>query len=206
MTLGATPTLKGYQVAGAPPFPAAAAISVNEVAVNGVPTDRPFEQGDVVTIDSVCALDGAVCDAAVSVVVGGGESELVLAARAALSAALGAIRSGVALAEISEAAQAEASRRGFELLNECVAHGTGLALHQPPAVFAGRVEPEGAQAEPGMILAVEPVVVERGAGRLRTMADGWSRVASGRSAYEERTVVVDEKGLIELTPLAFGGR
>lgn len=203
--LGATPILKGLSIEGTPVFPAAAAICVNEIAVNGVPSDTPLVRGDVVTIDSACELNGTVCDAAVSIVVGGGGSELVSAARAVLTAALDAIRPGEPIGVIVEAAKSEAHRRGFGLADECVAHGTGLALHQPPAVFAGSVEPADGVIERGQILAVEPVVVERRGERLRTLADGWSRAGSGRSAFEERTIVVDEKGPIELTPLAFGG-
>ena len=201
---GATPILKGLRIVGAPVFPAAAAVSVNEVAINGVPDEQLLKTGDVLTIDSACELDGAVCDAAVSVVVGGGASDLVTAARSVLAAALGAIAPGRPLSGIAQRAQAEAHRLGFELLDECIAHGTGLALHQPPAVWAGQTSPSEAEIVPGMVLAVEPVVVEQGAGRPRTEADGWSRVTRGWSAYEERTVFVGEKGPIELSPLAFG--
>ena len=205
---GATPILRGFHTAGSPVFPAAAAVSVNEVAVNGVPMDCPFAKGDVLTIDAACELNGAVCDAAVSVCVSGGGDEgglLVAAARSVLRAAMEAIRPGFQLSGIAAAASIEAERLGFELADECMAHGTGRALHQPPAVFPDRVEPADARITPGMVLAVEPVLVERGGGRLRTLADGWSRASSGRSAYEERTVVVTEKEWIELTPLASVG-
>lgn len=200
---GAAPIFKGFRVAGSAPFPAAAAVSVNEVAVNGVPGDQPLRIGDVLTIDSACELEGCVCDAAVSVVVGGGRDPLVEAARKALSAACGAIIPGQSLDVIIRAAHQSASELGYELLDEAIAHGTGLALHQPPAVFLDGATPKGIVIEPGMVLAVEPVLVERaGTGgdlTLRTLKDGWSRVASGRTAYEERTVLVTEMGTIALT-------
>ncbi len=200
---GAAPILKGFRVAGSVPFPAAAAVSVNEVAVNGVPGDRPLEMGDVLTIDAACEFGGCVCDAAVAVVVGGGKDPLVEAARKVLDAACGAIAPGKLLSEIARAAQEAARNLGYGIMDEAIAHGAGLAIHQPPAVFLDGVEPGDGLILPGMVLAVEPVVME-GAGpardpTLRTLADGWSRAAPSRSAYEERTVLVTEMGVIELT-------
>jgi len=204
--------LKGLRVPGAPAFPAGASLSVNEVAVNGVPTGRALDAGDVVTIDSACELDGAVCDAAVSLVVGGGQSTLIEAARSVLRAAIGAIRPGAAFAELAEAARAEAHRLGFALADEAIAHGTGQALHQRPGILpvgTGMAGGEAGVFEIGMVLAVEPVVVEVGGSwdgvpmRLRTLGDGWSRAAAGRSAYEERTVVVTASGAEEITGLAY---
>ncbi|MCA9274241.1 MAG: M24 family metallopeptidase [Phycisphaerales bacterium] len=203
---GAVPILKGFKSLGTKPFPAAAAVSVNTIAVNGVPSDEPLEIGDVLTIDSACELDGAVCDAAVSAVVCGGPDPLIDAARKVLDAACEVIVPGRSLNEIAEAARQSAIEQGCELLNEVIAHGTGLALHQPPVVFRDGARPNLLEIQPGMVLAIEPVVVEPGAGAPRTLADGWSRAASGRSAYEERTVLVVENGWIDLTPLAFGGR
>jgi len=197
---GAIPILKGYRVGGSAPFPAAAAVCVNEVAVNGVPSDEPLVTGDVLTIDAACEINGCVCDAAVSVVVGGEDDPLIEAARKVLDAACGAILPGKCLSDIPRAAQEAARDLGYDILDEAIAHGTGLALHQPPAVFLDGIEPEDAVILPGMVLAVEPVVVD-GAGnvRLRTLADGWSRAAQGWSAYEERTVLVTEMGAIALT-------
>ncbi len=202
LALGAIPILKGYRVANTEPFPAAAAVCVNEVAVNGVPGDQPLSHGDILTIDSACSYEGAVCDMAVSVVVGGGDDPLLRAAKSAHERACAAIVPGCPLSEIALAARDSANALGYELLDEAIAHGTGLALHQPPAVFLSRAE-RGELIQSGMVLAVEPVVVERSsdrsAGGLRTLADGWSRAGAGRSAYEERTVLVTEKGVIELT-------
>ena len=199
----ALPIMKGLRVPGSAPFPSAAAVCVNEVAVNGVPSNRPLTTGDILTIDSACEYEGAVCDAAVSVAVGGGDDPLIEAAQKVLDAACCAILPGRQLSEIARVAQETAQKLGYEILDEAIAHGTGLALHQPPAVFIDGAYPDNGLILPGMVLAVEPVVVEVArdgwVGRLRTLADGWSRVAPGRSAFEERTVVVTELGTIALT-------
>lgn len=209
---GGRALLRGLRVTGAPVFPTGASVSVNEVAVNGLPSEGVLLTGDVVTIDSACELDGAVSDAAVSVVIAGGQSTLIDAARSVLRAALGAIRPWAALSEMAEAASAEAQRLGFALADEAIAHGTGLALHQRPGILARGSRVGGGEAgvfEVGMVLAVEPVVVEVGGSwdglpvRLRTLGDGWSRAGPGRSAYEERTVVVSESGAEEIGGLGF---
>lgn len=205
---GARPILKGLVLPGSGAFPSAAAISVNEVALNGVPGPEPLGVGDVLTIDSACELDACVCDTARSVLVGGGSSALLDAAASVLAKTLGAIGPGRELGELVEAARAEASRLGFDLGDEAIAHGTGLALHQPPGILASDPGNWGERLVPGMVLAIEPVVVERsgtvsdvnrGLVRCRTHTDGWSRVAPGLAAYEERTVLVTESGRLDLT-------
>ncbi len=80
----------------------------------------------------------------------------------------------------------------------------------PPAVFLDGVEPEpDGVIRAGMVLAIEPVVVESISGgggvvACRTAVDGWSRIAPGLAAFEERTVLVTENGprvLTEIPPL-----
>jgi len=209
---GGTPILLGLQAVGVQDFPAAAAVCVNEIAVNGVPGDRELCAGDIVTIDSVCELNGFVTDAAVSVVIGDGESDLVNAARSVLAVAVDSIKPGLPLALVSASAFACAKSLGFDVVDEALVHGVGGSLHAPPAVFWDRVEPDANELLcPGMVLAVEPVVVERSDSRssqirgCQTEADGWSRRAPARAAFEERTVIVTAGGCRVLTPIPPSG-
>src|ERR1700677_3701635 len=57
-------------VPGKVPFPAVTCISVNDEVVHGIPGDRVLEEGDVVSIDTGCKLDGWCGDAAVTHPVG----------------------------------------------------------------------------------------------------------------------------------------
>ena len=101
-----------------------------------------------------------------------------------------------------------ATKLGVDLADEAVAHGLGRSLHSAPAVFWDSVEPDvQGTLSPGMVLAIEPVVVEPGeapAGQIRrctTEADGWSRRAPKRAAFEERTILVTQDGCRVLTPI-----
>ena len=45
-------------------------VSVNDVIVHAIPDDQVLRQGDLVSIDFACSLDGWCADAAVTVPVG----------------------------------------------------------------------------------------------------------------------------------------
>ena len=62
---GATPEQKGYQG-----FPFATCASVNDEICHGFPTSKPLKNGDVVTIDMVVNLNGALADSAWTYIVG----------------------------------------------------------------------------------------------------------------------------------------
>lgn len=209
--LGVEPILEGIALGAAPPFGHAASVSVNDIAVNGVPNERELVDGDVLTIDAAGSFEGCVTDAATSVVVGGGDARLVGGAREVLLACLAVIAPGEPLLSIAQAAMEQARQMGLALADEVIAHGVGRSLHEPPAVFVDIVEPEqGGRLVPGMVLAIEPVVVDApvrvgAAVACETQGDGWSRRAPGISAFEERTIVVTENGFDLLTPIASPG-
>ena len=56
------PLFKG--VPGRVPFPAVTCISVNEEVVHGIPGPRKLVEGDIVSIDTGCKLNGWCGDAA----------------------------------------------------------------------------------------------------------------------------------------------
>src|SRR6516162_1475589 len=66
---GATPLFKGYP-GQRTPFPASTCISINEQVVHGIPGQRPIREGDLLTIDTACKLNGWCADAAVTIMVG----------------------------------------------------------------------------------------------------------------------------------------
>jgi methionyl aminopeptidase len=205
---GADPLLLGLKLPGVPRFPAAAAVCVNDVAVNGVPSDQIFRDGDIVTIDSACEIKGFVTDAAISLTIGANESGLVAGARKVLGIAVESVRPGKSIEGVSSAALACAQSLGLAVADEALLHGVGKSLHAPPAVFWNLVEPDETLVfKPGMVLAIEPVVVEREGGTpgqiicCQTETDGWSRRAPKRAAFEERTILVTEDGCRDLTPI-----
>src|SRR5687767_10244408 len=67
---GSIPTFIGYTPRGMVPFPFAICASPNEAIVHGFSTDKPLEEGDIISLDMACTLNGFVGDTAMTVPVG----------------------------------------------------------------------------------------------------------------------------------------
>ena len=63
------------------PFPAVTCISVNDEVVHGIPTDKPLVEGDIVSIDTGCRLNGWCGDSASTYPVGQHRARGAAAAR-----------------------------------------------------------------------------------------------------------------------------
>src|SRR5271166_6035084 len=63
--LGAEPAFLGYNK-----FPNTLCVSINETVVHGVPTNKPFEEGDIVSLDLGLKMDGQYDDGALTIVIG----------------------------------------------------------------------------------------------------------------------------------------
>jgi methionyl aminopeptidase len=220
---GATPVLRGRRedVSGAP-FPAAATISVEDVVLHGMPGDRRILEGELVSIDCAAALDGWHADAAISVVAGRADAtraRLVTAVHDLLDTAIDLVRPGLRWSRIATILQEVALDAGYGLVEGFAGHGIGRRLHESPAVPASLTPGLRGRSDftlrPGMVLAIEPVLVASGAisGPARradgTAAgvpvvldeDGWSiRTLDGAiAAHAEHTIAVGRRGAIVLT-------
>lgn len=207
---GATPNFLGYQG-----FPATLCISVNEVVVHGIPGPQVIEEGDVVSIDGGCIIEGWHSDAARTHIVGEprdrGDADLVAIAEESLWAGIIELAAAERVGEIGAAIEdhvGEASRRtGLPLshLEGFGGHGIGTAMHQPPDVMNYRTRSKGPKVRPGMALAIEPMLIQ-GPGDWELDADDWTVRATGggRAAHVENSVAVTEQGLLVLTELDGG--
>lgn len=206
---GAAAALRTVRAHSGDRFPAAACVSVNGIAVNGVPTDTPLKQDDVLTLDVACEAGGWHADAATTVTVGVSPHPVQLAASSVLDAVLAAIAPGVEVASIATVYTTACSHAGVYAVHEVVLHGIGRSMHEPPSLLGTEADPPGAVIREGQVLAVEPVISSAPC-RLVTGSDNWSRIAvplrespppEGRllTAYEERTVVVERTGVRNLT-------
>lgn len=200
---GARPSFSGYRPRWAPsPYPATLCLSVNDVVVHGIPGARVLADGDILSIDCGAELDGHHGDAAVTVPVGrvdDAAARLIAAARDALAAAIGAAVPGGRLGDVSHAV--EKTARPYGLLEGCGGHGIGTAMHEDPPVPNRGRPGRGMPLRPGLVLALEPMLIESGRDHGRTLADGWSiATADGsRAAHFEHTVAITEDGPVVLT-------
>jgi methionyl aminopeptidase len=199
---GARPAFKGYGG-----FPASICASVNDEVVHGIPSQsRRLESGDIVGIDVGVLMDGYHADAARTFAVGEVEPKtkrLLEVTRAALEAGIEAARAGARLGDVSAAIQAVAESAGFSIVRDLVGHGIGQHLHEDPQVPNFGVEGRGLELEPGLVIAIEPMV-NLGGSEVRTLEDAWTIVTidSSLSAHFEHTVAITENGPDILTRVA----
>ncbi len=199
---GARPAFKGYGG-----FPASICASINDEVVHGIPSRaRALLEGDIVGIDVGVLLDGYHADAARTFAVGAVSNEareLLETTRAALDAGIAAAKPGGHLGDISAAIQGVVEAAGFSVVRELVGHGIGQHLHEDPQVPNFGNHGRGLALDPGLVIAIEPMV-NRGECGVRTLEDAWTIVtADGTlSAHFEHTVAITENGPVVLTRAA----
>src|SRR6185312_596631 len=193
---GALSPFLNYHPAWAPrPFPAVLCVSVNDAVVHGIPNGQPLADGDLVSIDFGAILRGWCGDSARSFVVGTPRPEdasLIEATDNALAAGIAAVRPGNTLGDIGSAIASAARGAGYGLLADHGGHGIGRVMHEDPHVPNEGRAGKGMRLRPGLVIAIEPMLIADGTDDYRHDADGWTlRTATGaRAAHSEHTVAV----------------
>ena len=202
---GAEPVFKGYQPSPRiPAYPATVCVSVNEEVIHGIPGSRRLKPGDLVSLDLGARVGGMVGDAALSVAVGGSPGDeaarLLEVTERALWAGIHAVRVGGHVGDIGAAVQAVVEGANFGVVREFVGHGVGREMHESPEVPNYGIAGRGAKIQPGMALAIEPMVTA-GDWHLTVRPDGWTAATmDGRwSCHFEHTVFVGRDGVEVLT-------
>lgn len=177
-------------------FPGQTCISVNEEVVHGIGGERRIQPGDILKIDVGIVKNGFIGDNATTIAVGEIpiETKLLLkATEESLYAAIDKARAGLRLAELCGAVEAHVKPLGYTVVREFVGHGVGRELHEEPQVPNYRPQGKTPVLEPGMILAIEPMV-NLGTGRVRILDDGWTVITEDRlpSAHFEHTVLITD--------------
>jgi methionyl aminopeptidase len=197
---GATPAFLNYPAShkGVPPFPGVICASVNDQIVHGVPNDVPLVDGDILSIDFGCCLDGFFGDSAVTHAIGtvSKQAEQLLAATAhSLELAIAQCVEGNRIGDISHAVQEHVEGFGFGVVREFVGHGIGRKMHEPPHVPNFGKAGQGRVLRAGMVLAIEPMVTA-GAFETKILSDGWTAVTKdgSLSAHFEHTVAITQAG------------
>lgn len=180
-------------------FPGQLCISVNDEVVHGIGrAERMIRPGDLVSLDIGVRLNGCIGDTAATFSVGaaptGGVRRLLEATQESLVRGIAQARAGRDVCEIGRAVEKFIRAAGFSVVRDFVGHGCGCSLHEPPEVPNFSLPARGPVLEPGMILAIEPMV-NAGAHRVTVdREDGWTvRTADGSlSAHFEHMVLVTQ--------------
>jgi methionyl aminopeptidase len=198
------PSFLNYAPRGHKPFPAALCVSVNDGVVHGLPSTTPLKDGDVVGLDlGLVYKDKYFLDHAHTVIVGKGTEEavrLLAVTREALQRGIAAAQAGNQIGDVSAAIQTYVEGEGFALVRELVGHGVGFAVHEEPQVPNWGKAHTGHKLEPGLVIAIEPMVVA-GDPAITTGSDGWTIVtkSGALAAHEEHTVAITDHGPQVLT-------
>lgn len=184
-------------------FPTCACISVNEVVIHGIPSNRKLVDGDIVSIDVGAYYNGFHGDNAYTFMVGEVAEEtktLCKVTEECLYKGIEQAIPGNRVGDISYAVQKHAEASGFSVVREFVGHGVGKELHESPEVPNFGTAGRGPRLVTGMVLAIEPMINLVGA-EIKQLSDGWTIVAkSGKpSAHYEHTVVITDDGAKILT-------
>jgi methionyl aminopeptidase len=196
---GAQASFKGYRG-----FPGSICASPNSMVVHGIPGSYALKRGDVISLDVGVTKDGWVADAAATVPVGSIDPrarEVLDATREALFAGTEQARPGNHLGDISAAVQHRVESEGFSIIRSLVGHGIGREMHEDPQIPNYGEPGRGPVLEPGMVLAIEPMV-NSGEPEVRVGDDNWAVYSADGSlaAHFEFTVAVTEDGPRILTP------
>jgi len=206
--VGAVPLFRGYpnSTKGKPAFPAVICASVNEAVVHGIPNRRPLKDGDVVSVDTGCRLNGWCGDAAVTLAIGEVNPEvrkLLDVTSQTLDLSIRAMSRCSTWSEVASLMEKYVKSQGMFVVEKFVGHGIGRDMHEEPQVpnFVSKaLRKNDIRLEPGIVLAIEPMVA-LGTKNVDTLADHWTVVTKDRraSAHFEHTVAMTPDGPRVLT-------
>lgn len=192
---GGIPLCKGYEG-----FPSALCISVNDVVVHGIPSDKVFiQEGDNVSVDCVIELNGYVGDSAYTFAVGEVSKEmqnLLRVTKESLFLGLEKCKEGNRIGDIGNAVQQYCEKNGYSVVRELCGHGVGFKMHESPNVPNYGVRGTGPLLKEGMVIAVEPMICMGSKNVKFSQEDGWTcRTKDGKpAAHFEHTVAIGKNG------------
>lgn len=197
---GAIPAEKGYDpgIKGVPKFPASICVSINDEVIHGIPSKNVFlKEGDIVSIDTVALKDGFHGDAARTFIVGKTSKEnerLVNVTKQAFFEGIKYAKAGNRIGDVCHAIGEYVENQGFSVIREFQGHGIGRAMHEDPGIPNYGKAGKGIKLEPGMTLAIEPMVIQ-GKPNVLELDDGWTIITEDgtMAAHYENTILITEK-------------
>ena len=197
---GAIAAQKNYPsgVRGIPNFPATLCISINDEVIHGIPSKKVhLKDGDMVSIDLVVLKNGFHGDAARTYIVGTPSKEkqrLLDVTKQAFFEGIKYAVPGNRIGDVSHAIGEYVKQNGYSVVREFQGHGIGREMHEDPGVPNYGKAGKGVRLEPGMTIAVEPMVIEGKPGILE-LEDGWTIITEdgSLSAHYENTILITEK-------------
>jgi len=189
---GGIPASKGY--CG---FPGALCISVNEELIHGIPSSKKIlKDGDIVSLDIMVWYDRCVSDATRTYCVGNVKSDtkhLLEITKQSFFEGIKFARKGNHINDISKAIQKYVESNGYSIIKDYIGHGVGIDIHEEPEIPNYDVGYKGVRLEPGMVLAIEPMVSSKSS-KVKVLKDKWTVVTVDKSmcSHYENTVLITD--------------
>lgn len=189
---GAIPSFLGYGG-----FPASACISINNEVIHGIPShSRVIHEGDIVSVDVGAFIGGFHGDCAATYACGAISAEaekLIAVTQQSFWEGIKMARQGCRVSDIGHAVQAYVEANGFSVVRDYVGHGVGSKLHEAPEVRNFGPAGHGPRLQPGMTIAVEPMV-NVGTWQIKVLPDGWTvkTLDGSLAAHYENTILITE--------------
>jgi len=178
--------------------PSTLLISVNEMVVHGLPTDKPFVDGDVVSVDCGAVYKGYYGDHAYTFPIGNVDPQvkkLLKVTKECLYKGIEQCTISNRLEDIGWAIQQHAESNGYGVVRDLVGHGLGKTLHEEPQVPNYGRRGRGKKLQNGLTIAIEPMI-NMGTEKVITLDDQWTIVtADGKPSahFEHDIAIVDGK-------------
>jgi methionyl aminopeptidase len=195
---GSIPTFIGYKPRGMVPFPFAICASPNEAIVHGFSTDKPLDEGDIISLDMACTLNGFVGDTATTVPVGKISDEaaqLIRVTEECLALGIEQCWPTKRVGDIGWAIQQHAEKYGYGIVRDYTGHGIGRSMHEAPQIPNHGRQGTREKIRVGYCFAIEPML-NLGSAETQTLDDRWTVVTAdgSLSAHAEHTLAITAEG------------
>lgn len=175
-------------------FPNTLCVSVNDAVVHGIPDNKPFEDGDIVSVDCGAIFEGFYGDHAYTFEIGDVDPEtkrLLEVTKECLKLGIAETKAGNRIGDIGFAIQQHAEKNGYGVVRDLVGHGLGKTMHEEPQVPNYGRRGRGKKIQDGLTIAIEPMI-NMGTERVVQLEDHWTIVTEdGKpSAHFEHDVAV----------------
>jgi methionyl aminopeptidase len=179
-------------------FPNSLCMSPNAQVVHGIPTDIPYEEGDIISIDCGAVKNDFYGDHAYTFEVGEVAPEvkkLLEVTKESLYLGIREFKIGNRVGDVGYAIQNHCEKHGYGVVRELVGHGLGRKMHEDPEMPNYGKRGRGKKFIEGMTVAIEPMI-NLGTRRIEQLRDGWTILTRDRKPsahFEHNVAIVDGK-------------
>jgi len=179
-------------------FPNTLCMSPNAQVVHGIPTDKPLENGDIISVDCGVKMNGFYGDHAYTFEVGEvapAVKQLLEVTKKSLYLGIEQCVVGNRIGDIGHAIQTYTESFGYGVVRELVGHGLGRTMHEEPQVPNYGRRGRGKMLKNGLVLAIEPMI-NMGTAKINQLSDGWTILTKdGKPSahFEHDVAIVDGK-------------